>query len=198
MSSSALYDKTSHGSSGGGVSRAVSPSRWSCSLRSALIALLCCVASIPLLLTISTTHPQKGPDQAIGLTSKSVDSNPQVSSIKVPKSHVDSKTMYYRAYNYSQTEYNDIAKRLEKSIVNLKRQVRELRDSHTVLMPIDSGAMALTNQLQDVTRCSLIHRYKGHVNRPIVMKIGVSFPQAMVDRKLGPLFAGNMYRVHKA
>jgi hypothetical protein len=188
----------SKASYGGSVARTAHP-RCSCRLRFALIAVLCFVAMIPLLLHVTAPlHSRKDPALLTGISSDVMPNNMRYES-QVPFEISESTTSIVGqaskgdnwTYIYSPEEYADITQRLERSVGRLKQQVKALRDSHTVQMPVDPGAVALTTRLQDATRCSLMHRYKGHVNRPIIVRVAVSFPRVMIDGKLGPLFEGD-------
>ena len=47
-------------------------------------------------------------------------------------------------------------------------------------MPVDPGALVLTDRLQEATRCYLRLAY-GHLEEPILVKIDLKFPKIMMD-----------------
>jgi hypothetical protein len=77
-------------------------------------------------------------------------------------------------------------------ISDLKLEVRKLRSSKKVLMPVDPGAVALTTALQDTTRCYLMHNYPEY-HSPLNLAIELQFPSHMLsaDEWLNATTGGN-------
>ena len=87
-------------------------------------------------------------------------------------------------------EYNEPA--ILNKISDLKLEVRKLRSSKKVLMPVDPGAVALTTALQDATRCYLMHNYPEY-HLPLNLAIELQFPSHMLsaDEWLNASTGGN-------